>query len=189
MHITMPMTAGQRLEFYEDGDFFRLMAGTAPVTVEYYFQGQEIAEGTLVSVGYAEKFNERKFDRIAITSSANQTLTFATRLGNEVHYDTPPKGQVTVTNVNGAFTQSNIQVTTATVQLLAANPLRSYLLIQNNDTTGIVWVHLAGGAFTATNGIKIEPGGSIELQGFVPNGVINAKGDIAANNNVVIVEG
>lgn len=190
MHITMPMTAGQRVEFQEAGDFFRLMAATASITVEYYFQGKEIAEGASVSVGYAEKFNAQAFDRIAITNGATpQTITFATRLGNEVHYDTPPNGQVTVTNVNGAFNQSNNAVNTARGLFLAANAQRRYLLIQNKDSTLDIYVWLNATAATVANGIKIEPGGSIELQGFVPNGDIYAISPSGTNNNVVVVEG
>lgn len=189
MHLTLTMTAGQRIEFVEPGDFFRLMAGTAPVTVEYYKDGKELAEGTNVSVGYAEKFNGSTFDKIAITSTANQTLTFATRLGNEVNYDTPPNGQVTVTNTSGAFTQAQKTVTNASGQLLAANTARRYVLIQNNDASGDVYVTLDSTAATTDKGIKIGAGASYECWGFVPNGAINAIGSIASNANVVTVEG
>jgi hypothetical protein len=189
MHITLTMTAGQRIEFVEPGDFFRLMAATATITVEYYKDGKELAEGTLVSVGYAEKFNEGSFDKIAITSTAAQTLTFATRLGNEVLYDTPPNGQVTVTNTAGAFTQAQKTVTNASATMLTANTARRYLLIQNNDATGDIYVTTNGVAATTTNGIKIRAGGSYEIQGFAPTGAINAIGSIASNANIVAVEG
>ena len=37
-------TAGQTREFFGDGDFFRLLQTTGPVTVEFYYQGREVAE-------------------------------------------------------------------------------------------------------------------------------------------------
>jgi hypothetical protein len=73
--------------------------------------------------------------------------------------------------------------------VLAANANRRYLLIQNNDTAGIIYVRLDGGAATAATGIKIAAGGSYECAGYVPTGAITAIGDIASNANVVAVEG
>lgn len=188
MHLTITLTAGQRVEFVEPGDFFRLMAATAAITVEYYNQGKEIAEGTLVGVGYAEQFNTGGFDKIAITSPTAQTITFATRLGNTVAYDTPPTGQVQVTNTAGAFTQAQKTVSNASGQLLAANTARRYVLIQNKDASGDIYVTLDGTAATTAKGIKIAAGGSYECQGYAPTGAINAIGSIASNSNVVIVE-
>ncbi len=190
MHLTLTISAGQRIEFSEQADFFRMMAGTGSVTVQYYKNGAMVAEGTNVQVGYAERFTTDSFDRFAITNTSgfSQTITIATRLGNEVHYDTPPNGAVTVTNVNGAFTQSQKTVTNASGQLAAANGTRRYLLIQNNDASGIVYVKLDGSTATSASGIAIQAGGSIELSNFVPTGAITAIGSIASNANVVLVE-
>lgn len=190
LHLTTTLGANQRLEFSIQGDFFRLMAATQPVLVQYYRNGAEIAEADQVSVGYAERFRGLKFDRIAITNGANsQTVQIAARDGSEVSYDTPPNGQVTVTNTGGAFTQASATVTNTSGQLRAANVARRYLLIQNNDASGIVYVNLAGAAATVAGGVQIPPGGSYELSGFMPTGQINAIGSIASNANVIVVEG
>lgn len=189
MHLTLTLTAGQRLEFIEPGDFFRLMAASAPITVEYYRNGAGVAEGTLVQVGYAEKFTAGGFDKIAISSATAQTITFITRYGNEVWYDTPPTGLVSVTNTAGAFTQNPKTVANISGQVLAANAARRYLLIQNNDTSGDIYVTLDGTAATTAKGIKIAALGSYECQGYVPTGAINAIGSIASNANIVAVEG
>lgn len=189
MFQTITMTAGQRLEFFERGDFFRLMAATAPLNVEYYRNGAEVAEAVSVGVGYAEQFVNGEFDRIAVTSATAQTIQIVTRLGNQVNYDTPPNGQVTVTNVAGAFTHATHTVTTTSGQLKAANTARRYLLIQNNDDSGDIYVRLDGAAATTTNAVKIPAGGSYELQGYVPTGAIVAIGSIASNANVQTVEG
>ena len=189
MFQTITMAAGQRLEFYESGDFFRLMAATAAVTVEYYKNGAEVAEAVGVGAGYAERFIGSNFDRVAITSATAQTIQVATRFGNEVLYDTPPNGQVTVTNVNGAFTNTQVTVTSGSTTIDVASPTRRYLFIQNNDTVGDIYVRLDGVAATLLTGIKIPAGGFYELIGYVPTGAITAIGSIASNANVVIVEG
>lgn len=193
---TITMTAGQRLEFHEQGDFFRILKASETVKVEFYARGKEIAEAEGVGAGYAEKFDLGQFDRIVINSDTDQTVQFVTRLGNVVQYDAPPVGNVTivgtqpveVTNTGGAFTQQQTTVTNASGQVFAANAARRYLLLQNNDPAGFVYVNLSGAAATVGNGIKIGPGESIELQGYAPTGAINAIGSIASNANLVAVE-
>lgn len=192
MHLTMTLTANQRVEFNEDADFFRLMQAVGPVTVEYYRNGAEVAEGTNVLAGYAEQFVDTGgFDKFAITNvyGATQSITFATRLGNVVSYDTPPNGNVIITNTGGAFTQAQATVTNASGQLAAANPARRFLLVQNNDASGNVYVTVDGSAATTAKGILLPPGGSMEISNFVPTGQVNAIGSIASNANVIVVEG
>lgn len=185
---TTTIQAGATVEFFEPGNFFRLLDTQAAVTVAFYNNGAQVALSESVLEGYAEKFNDGQFDRIRITSATTQTIQYVVRLGNEVHYDQPPNGQVTVTNTGGAFSQNQKTVTNTTGQLLAANTARRYLLIQNNDASGDVYVTLDGTAATTAKGIKIAAGGSYECQNFCPTGAINAIGSIASNANVVAVE-
>jgi hypothetical protein len=110
-------------------------------------------------------------------------------LGNTVSYDTPPEGNVAITNTAGPFTHNVHNVTNVSGQLRVANQSRRYLLIQNNDASGDIFVRLDGAAATTSNAVKIPAGGSYELQGFVPNGAIYAIGSIASNTNVQTVEG
>lgn len=188
MLLTLTITAGAQVEFTEPGDFFRLMNAAYDVDVFFYRQGAEIARAESVSGGYAEKFTEQ-FDRVVLRSATTQSVQFVTRAGNFVAYDTPPNGNVTITNTGGAFTQAAATVTNASAQLLAANAARRYLLIQNNDSGGDIFVRLDGATATAANGIKIAAGGSYEGQGYVPTGAIVAIGSIASNANIVTVEG
>lgn len=186
---TLTINAGERLEFYEQGTFFRLMQANDPVNVEYFAREKRIVEAELVAEGYAEKFEAGQFERIAISSATTQQIQFVIRDGNVVDYDQPPTGSVTVENTGGAFTQAAAAVTNSSAQLLPANPNRRYLLIQNNDASGIIYLNLAGAAATIAGGLKIFNGGSYECQGFVPRGAINAIGSIANNPNIVVVEG
>lgn len=189
MLITTTIGAGERKEFFDPGDFFRILDAADPVEVTFYRNGAEVAEAEGVGEGYAEKFREGTFDRFAITSATAQTIQFVARLGNDVAYDKAPTGDVNIANVRGAFTQAQKTVTNASGQLLAGNTLRRYVLIQNNDASGDVYVTLDGTAATTAKGIKIAAGGSLELANYVPTGAINAIGSIASNANVVAVEG
>lgn len=186
---TLTIGAGERIEFSEEGDFFRLMQAADPITVEYFANERRVVEAEEVNEGYAEKFETQKFQRVAITSATTQQLQFVIRNGNVVDYDQPPTGSVIVENNAGPFTQQQKTVTNASGQLLASNVDRRYLLIQNNDSTGIVYVNIAGAAAAAASGLKVLPGGSYECQGYVTTSAINAIGDIASNPNVVVVEG
>lgn len=187
MHIKTTMTAGQRVEFQETSDFFRILDLAGVVDVEFYKMGAKVSEALGISAGYAEKFTDG-FDKIAITSATAQSIQLVTRLGNEVRYDKAPVGNTTLNTNTSTFTNSQKTVTNASGTLVTANANRSYLLIQNNDTSGDIYVRLDGGVATALIGAKIPAGGSYELPDRVPSGAITAIGSIASNANIVIVE-
>ncbi len=187
MHVKTTINAGTTIPFIEQADFFRLLSSALPVTVEFYKNGAKIGEAIDINGGYAERIPEG-FDRITIYSASTQTVQFVTRNGGDVRYDNLT-GNVAITNVNGAFTNAAATVTNSSAQIKAANAARRYLLIQNNDATGIVYVRLDGNTATASTGIKIAPGGSYEVSAYVPSGAITAIGSIASNANVVVVEG
>lgn len=183
------INAGQTLEFFEPGDFFRVLDAAAPLDLIFYRNGAEVGRADQVGEGYAERFRGEGFDRYRITSATTQAIQFVGRLGNDVFYDKPPTGEVTLAGQQGAFTSAQKTVTSSSGQLLAAKSNRRYLLVQNNDATGIVYVNLAGAAATSTNSVRLLPGESLELQGYMPSGAITAIGNIASNTNVVAVEG
>lgn len=87
------------------------------------------------------------------------------------------------------FTNAQKTVTNASTQMYAANASRNYLLFQNNDATGIVYLGFGAGAVTAANGVKIPPGGFYELNSNVAQNAVQAIGSIASNANCVGVEG
>lgn len=188
MYVKQTINAGQRLEFIEASDFFRLLAAQNVVNVEFYRNGAEIAEVFEIGAGYAERVPEG-FDKVVIVSTVTQTIQFVTRQGAEVRYDTPPNGNVIVTNTGGAFTHQVSTVTNASGQLRAANAARRYLLIQNNDASGDVFIRLDGATATVANGIKIAAGQALELTNYAPTGAITAIGSIVSNANVIVVEG
>lgn len=181
---TVTITAGQPQEFYEVSDFFRILNASQPLTIRFYFQGAEVALAEGVAGGYAERFQAGQFDRFRIESATTQVIQFVARLGNQVFYDLPPFG-----NINGAFSQSQKTVTNASAQLLAANLFRRYLLIQNKDSVGSVYLKFGATAATTANGVRIPAGGSYEITTFAPTDAIQAIGDIASNANIITIEG
>lgn len=187
MQINTTISAGQRLEFFDRGDFLRILSATNNLTVEFYKNGVEVAEASNIGAGYAEKFAEW-FDKIAITSDTTQAIQVVIRLGNDVRYDTPPNGNVTIIAAASTFTNTQKTVTTTSATIVAANAGRRYLMIQNNDATGDIFVRLDGVTATAATGIKISASGSLELQNLVPSTAITAIGNIASNANIVVVE-
>lgn len=90
--------------------------------------------------------------------------------------------------INRGFANSQITVTNASQVFSAANINRQYLLIQNKDTLGNIWV-VFNAAATTLLGIKIPVGGSYELNNVCSTDSINIIGDVASNSNVVIVTG
>ncbi len=315
----LTLAAGQTVEFYEPGDFFRLLKAVDPVKIEFYRNGAEISEAPGVTTGYAEKMRLGEFDRIRVYSATAQTVSLVTRMGADVYFDAPPTGAVTVSNavtvanpvstvtvanpvtsvavnnavtianpvtsvavnnpvtianpvstvtvanpvtsvavnnpvtianpvstvtvanpvtsvavnnavtianpvstvtvanpvstvtvanpvtsvtvanpvtsvavsnVNSAFGQINAGINNSgSVVMLAAKANRRYLLIQNNDPIGDIYVNLSGSAATATTGILIKAGESFELNGFCTTAAIQAIGTIASNSKVIVVEG
>jgi hypothetical protein len=200
VYVSQNFAAGVGLEFQEPADFLRIIEAAAPdLSLIYYRQGAEVARVESVGEGYFERFAV-PFDKVRITSAGGGVVDVVTRLGAQVGYDKPPTGQVDVVGIvpvtvgnmpasQGAFTQAQKTVTSASAQLLAAKANRRYLLVQNNDAAGIIYVNLTGAAATATNGVKLGPGASLEIQGFAPTAEIRAIGSIGSNANIVTVEG
>lgn len=91
-------TPGQRLQINGESDFFRLLATTSPVTIDFYYQGREIAERQEVEAGFAEQFRTIQFDRVDIVSPLAQTVQWETALGSEIRYD---RGAASITGTVG----------------------------------------------------------------------------------------
>lgn len=74
----------------------------------------------------------------------------------------------------------------ASVQALAANAARKYLLIQNNDEAANIFIKF-GAAATLTS-IKVGPGGSYEPN-LVSGQTVNIISDVALTGTVTVLEG
>ena len=176
------------------GKYFTTLQCSNAINVRFYKGGKQLDLGQItgllagleVMLGEISD-TEAAFTRVEIDVSAADTVTIG--IGNGQARYNRSQGSVAVTNVSGAFVNAQKTVTNASATLQAANTARRYLLIQNNDATGDIYVRLDGTAATIGTGVKVAAGASYELQGYVPTGAITAIGSIASNANIVVVEG
>lgn len=182
-------------EMNVSGSYFATLDCTKNVNVRFYKGGtlldlgeiKGLAAGLEVSMGIG---GSAAFDRVQIDVQAGDTVKIG--IGNgQARYN---RGAATVTVSQNTQTQTalfdNLQktVTNASGVLLAANLARQYLLIQNKDTAGNLYVSF-GKAATVANGVRVIPGGAFELVGTQTTQEINCIGDIASNANVITLEG
>lgn len=67
-----------------------------------------------------------------------------------------------------SFTQAGVSVLVTSTSILAANPARTYLLIQNQDATNPIWISLTGITAVANNSfLKIAAGGVYEINSAI----------------------
>lgn len=172
------------------GDYFKILAATGLVRVRGKF-------GELTSLVVGQGLEEADFDDLFFTDESGASNTITVFVGDRNFIDgltgnvgisgTVNTAVVAQKVASGAATNTQVTVTNASTTIDAANANRQYLLIQNKDATGIVYLNF-GAAATVANGIQINPGGSWESGSFVPTGSVQAIGSIANNPNVVIVE-
>ena len=177
---TVSIASSGILTINSKGDFFRIMDASYAVSVKFYLAGREVADSPLVKTGYAETFLETGFDRVVITNGATaQVIQFVIRAGSRIEYDTPPVGNVNVTNSAGVYTQAAKTITSAGMTVSAANAARRAGELFNIDASGTIYLTLDGSAATAANGIPIGPNQSFPLPAFAATGAINAKSTTA----------
>ena len=179
------------------GRYFTTLECNQPVNVRFYRGGQLLDAGDIrgllagleMTLG---DINDTRpaFDRVQVDVQAGDTVKIG--IGNGQGRYNRAAATVTVTSniVPQTAVFDNLQktVTSASAVLLAANAAREYLLVQNNNATGSLFVSF-GKTATVTNGVRVIPGGSLELIGVCTTQAIHCIGDIASNTNVVTVEG
>ena len=195
---SVALGAGQTVKFIDLGNFLRVLSANSAITVRTFRNGQVVTESVDVYTGYAEQFDDdNKFDAVEVYSASAQTVQIVIRNGQVVYYDQAPTGNVTVngnvtvdnaTPVNAAGSNTQKTVTNSSSSLVAANPTRKFLAIQNKDASGKVYINFCAAA-TVANGILIPAGGYFEVNSNMLTAQIFAIGDLTSNANVVVVEG
>lgn len=172
------------------GSYFSTLECTNPVNVRFYKGGTLLDLGNIQGLLAGLEVFGVDFDRVQIDVTGADTVQIG--IGNGQARYNRINTNTTITNnrqpSSAAFVNTQKTVTDASAQLLAANATRQYLLIQNKDAAGNVYI-VFGAAATVAAGIKITPGGSFEIPNTQSTGAIFAIGDIANNANVVVVEG
>lgn len=177
------LAAGGAQTILAGGAYLRILtaSGAVDVSVE--------GKGTMPNLLAGQGFKDLPFNRLVLRDKSGAPNTGTILVASSEFVDNRLFGSFTISNWNGAFSQNQKTVTNASTQLLAANSARRYLLIQNNDISGDIYVTLDGTVATTAKGIRIPAGASYECQGYVPTGELRAIGSIASNSNVVAVEG
>jgi hypothetical protein len=182
-------------EINAPGKYFTLMSCAAECTIKLFQGGRMLDFGEIKNVLSGIEIGGQnegvEFDRVQITTSTADTVTIG--IGNgQVRYNRGAASVDVTTQVparTGAITQAAATVTNTAAALVAAKANRVYLLIQNKDATGSIWINFAGTA-TQANGVRIVPGGFFAMDAAtVSTQAISAIGDIASNANIVVVEG
>lgn len=180
--FTVPANGSYRLMV--QGDYFKLLAASGAVDV--------LADwGRLSGLTSGQGLEESPFKSLLFTDKTGGPNVLRVVIGDQKFIDGVSGSAAISSNVVarvGGVTQGSVTVTNASAQHAAANTARQYLLVQNRDAAGVIYLRFGAAATTAT-GISIPPGGNYE-SGFVcPTQAVHIIGSIASNPNVLIVEG
>lgn len=182
------------MTFAIPGKYFRLMVTSAPVSVDFRKAGRSIGESAEnVQAGYYAEPADG-YEGFTIQSATAQTATVAISDGlggyDRTVGDVTILGvaAVSVSNTGGAFSTTAPAVTNVDSQVLAANAVRRYLMVQNQDSTANVYLRFGGAANVGAGSIKLPPGGYLELAGYCSTDSLHAVADQAAAA-VTAVEG
>ena len=181
---TVTIPANGSLNLLVQGQYFKLMGVTGAVNVTADF-------GKLEGLVFGQGLENTPFSYLLLTDVSGANNTVKILIGDENFIDGVTGNMAILANKqpqSASFSNVNNNVTNASAQLLAANTARQYLLIQNKDSAGTIYVTF-GAAATVANGVYIAPGGAYELTGAISTQPIFAIGSIANNPNIVTVEG
>jgi hypothetical protein len=179
---TFTITANGVYRLQVQGQYFKILTSTALIKVEADF-------GTLDGIGSGQGLENTPFSYLVISDKSGATNTVSLLIGDKNFVDAAA-GNVTIVNnaptKSATFVNTPATVTNVSASMMAANTNRKYLLIQNNDASGVIYINF-GAASTIANGIKIEAGGAFE-PAAISTQEIFAIGSIASNSNVLLVE-
>lgn len=180
------------------GKYYTTLACTLPINVRFYLGGKKLDLGDIsgllagLEVGPLADLNgPNAFDRVEIDVQAGDTVSIGIGNGQARYNRASTSATITQNKApqTGAIVHTKQNVTNVSGALLAANSARQYLLVQNQDATGNVFLKFAAAATADAASIKIPPGGNYEMNGVIATQALNAIGDVAANGNVLTVEG
>lgn len=182
--------AGKTVQLFVNADYLRIKTANIPFRFSTKNGDDfEIKQGDEVSINsfeYVYIKNESASDEVIDLFTGKNERVGSAELSGSLNLSAP----VEVSNFpdNGAnAVQSLKTVTNASAQLLPANPNRKYLLIQNKDLAGIIYLNVSGAA-TIANGLPLKPNDVYTFEGFQLYNEFRAIGDIANNPNILVIE-
>lgn len=183
-------TAATNQIFDVSGDFLYFDTVTnGSATLELNNQYNDPAAPFSVQAGFAINALFKQI-KLSWTSQPGKKLRVMYSTGDRVvpTNSTSISGTIQNDPPRSSWTNTQKTVTTTAAQLVASNANRKYLLIQNKDASGSIYVTFNATA-TVANGVLIGPGASYELNSNVSTDSVSAIGSIASNANIVVVEG
>ena len=176
------LAAGGSQTILVESDYFRVMtaAGVIDVIGDTF--------GTLPALQAGQGLQNTSYKRLTIRDASGAPNTGTILCSGDLFIDNRTLGSVSLIPATNSFVQLAAAVTNVSSVIDAANTSRKYLLIQNKDSTGSIYVNLTGAAATVANGIEVPPGSALELTTAVPTASITAIGSIANNPNILVVE-
>lgn len=181
--ITLGSGVTQRLLY--KGTMFKIISATGAVNVR-------TDSARLTGLVSGQGMEENPFNWLEVTDASAATNTIKLLISTDGFLD-GLTGAMQITQTvpvrSASFANTAKTVTSTSAQLIAANSTRTYLLIQNKDTSGTIYLNWGASAATTANGVKIGPGGAYELSDVQSTQAMQAIGDIASNSNVLVVEG
>ena len=182
---TDTLTAGQTLPRLFSGAYFKIISSTGAVDVR-----TDVVR--LAGLVAGQGFEKSPFTRIEIKDASGASNTIRYVIATEGFLDGITGAMQITQNVpvrSGSFANTAKTVTNASAQLIAANASRTYLMVQNRDASGSIYLNWGAGAATTTNGVLIGPGGAYEMSEAQSTPAMQAIGSIASNANVLVTEG
>lgn len=198
------IAAGEQITLAVDADYLRIKKSNIPVRFKTVngddFEIKQGDEVSIASFQYVYIKNESAGDEVIDLYTGTKErvgsaeLSGSVALTGDVSLSAATLAaleNVTVQNVNGAFTQGRASVTNVNQVLIAANAARRYLLIQNNSATAVLRVTLDGSAATAAAGFRVTQGAVLEIPNYAVTGAINCMMEAADGTaaNVEFVTG
>lgn len=181
---TFTIAANATYRLLVAGQYFKLLAAAGAVRIDGDF-------GRLDDLIAGQGLEATPFSFLNLTDTSGAINTVRLLVGDENFID-GVQGNVNIgTNKqpsSGIYANVQNTVTSASAQLLAANATRQYLFIQNQDSSGTIFIKF-GSAGSLLDGIRILPGEAFEMSGSQSTQAIFAIGSIASNTKVVTVQG
>lgn len=162
---------------------FKILQSTGLVDVRSSF-------GKVSGLGAGQGLKNTPFTYLEIYDASGAANTVKLVVGGGDQFVDSNSGSVSVSSnkmpVIAGVTETLATVTSAGGLARAANTGRSYLMIQNNDASGSVFLKF--GSAATVGSFKIPPGGFLEMLAPCTDAIYMI-GSIASNPNVVILEG
>lgn len=182
---TVTVTANGSIRLPVQGTYFKIVTCTGTLQVQ-------TESANLSGLQAGDGLSAAPFTFITITDRSGAANTVRLVISDSEFINSPTVNTAITANKNpisASFANTAKTVTTTSGQLIAGNLVRQYLMIQNRDVTGTLYIKFGSSAATLADGLKISPGGFWEWDTAQSSQAVQAIGDIASNANILVIEG